>query len=270
MDKIKELSKPLPKEDIELRVGSVFSNGFTLLLYKTARADVKRLNEVFGVAWSCSYAYDENKNLTASISVTDENGKIYTRTDVGVPSDFEKEKGLYSDAFKRAGFKWGIGIELYNSPFIYIKWNIQNKKPIDFHPMYLKITDYKVENGKIFLTITYKDEVIYSNIVKKITKKSTAKAKVETKKEEQVKKEEVKPVSKPVTETVSDPIGKDSKYYNEILKFVDDNKLNTTLVRNVIKSHGYERLAQVPESKMKRVLMSLKVRVEGDKNENNK
>ena len=41
-----------------------------------------------------------------------------------------KEKGEASDSFKRAGFKWGIGRELYTSPFIYIsadKCNIQEK-----------------------------------------------------------------------------------------------------------------------------------------------
>ena len=32
----------------------------------------------------------------------------------------EKEKGLASDSFKRAGFNWGIGRELYTAPFIYI------------------------------------------------------------------------------------------------------------------------------------------------------
>ena len=44
-----------------------------------------------------------------------------SKQDCGVESTFgDKEKGEASDAFKRAGFKWGIGVELYTSPFIWI------------------------------------------------------------------------------------------------------------------------------------------------------
>ena len=42
------------------------------------------------------------------------------RWDCGTESNTEAEKGQASDAFKRAGFKWGIGVELYTAPFI---WN---------------------------------------------------------------------------------------------------------------------------------------------------
>ena len=42
------------------------------------------------------------------------------KEDCGTESFTEKEKGEASDAFKRAGFRWGIGIELYNSPRIMI------------------------------------------------------------------------------------------------------------------------------------------------------
>ena len=41
------------------------------------------------------------------------------RWDCGVESNTEQEKGQASDCFKRAGFKWGIGIELYTAPFIW-------------------------------------------------------------------------------------------------------------------------------------------------------
>ena len=34
--------------------------------------------------------------------------------------DVEKEKGQASDSFKRAGFNWGIGRELYTAPFIWV------------------------------------------------------------------------------------------------------------------------------------------------------
>ena len=41
------------------------------------------------------------------------------RWDCGTESNTEQEKGQASDCFKRAGFKWGIGVELYTAPFIW-------------------------------------------------------------------------------------------------------------------------------------------------------
>jgi hypothetical protein len=40
--------------------------------------------------------------------------------DAGTESNTEAEKGRASDAFKRAGFKHGIGRELYSSPRVFI------------------------------------------------------------------------------------------------------------------------------------------------------
>ena len=42
------------------------------------------------------------------------------RWDCGTESKTEAQKGEASDCFKRAGFKWGIGIELYSAPFIWV------------------------------------------------------------------------------------------------------------------------------------------------------
>ena len=47
-------------------------------------------------------------------------GQWVSKQDCGVPSNTQGEKGEASDAFKRAGFSWGIGRELYDSPFIWI------------------------------------------------------------------------------------------------------------------------------------------------------
>lgn len=130
MEQIKKLTAPLKDEDIEFRVGNVsVGKGFSVLAYKTARTDVNRLNDVFGLNWSNRYFYDDNKLLCCEISVFD-GEKWISRTDVGTESFTEKEKGSYSDAFKRAGFKWGIGIELYKFPFIWIPHtNFDNKTP---------------------------------------------------------------------------------------------------------------------------------------------
>ncbi|MBO7273338.1 MAG: hypothetical protein J6V22_00635, partial [Clostridia bacterium] len=52
----------------------------------------------------------------------------------GTESNTEAQKGEASDSFKRACFNWGIGRELYTSPFIWIpadKCNIKNGKCYD-------------------------------------------------------------------------------------------------------------------------------------------
>ena len=56
------------------------------------------------------------------------------KDDAGVESSTDAEKGNASDARKRSGFAWGIGRELYTSPFIWIpaeQCNISNGKCYD-------------------------------------------------------------------------------------------------------------------------------------------
>lgn len=111
----------LTKEDIECRIQSVNDKGAVLLLYKTARADMRILDEVFGAMnWQRQHEV-VNGNLFCTISIYDpDKGQWVSKQDCGVPSNTQGEKGEASDAFKRAGFSWGIGRELYDSPFIWI------------------------------------------------------------------------------------------------------------------------------------------------------
>lgn len=123
--KVLALQVPLTADDIDMRINTITEyKGFSLLLYKTSRADVKRLNKVFGTHWKNDFHYDEKGNLHCTISIYDEQNNIWIpRDDVGTESYAEKEKGSHSDAFKRSGFRWGIGIELYDVGFIWIKWS---------------------------------------------------------------------------------------------------------------------------------------------------
>lgn len=111
----------LTKEDIECRIQSVSDKGAVLLLYKTARADMRILDEVVGsMNWQRHHEV-VNGNLFCTISIYDpDKGQWVSKQDCGVPSNTQGEKGEASDAFKRAGFSWGIGRELYDSPFIWI------------------------------------------------------------------------------------------------------------------------------------------------------
>ena len=109
----------LKPNEIDVRVGSINEKGATLLLYKDARVDMNILDES-GLKWKRSHELI-NGNLFCTISIWDEDLKDWiSRQDVGVESQSEKEKGQASDAFKRAGFNFGIGRELYTAPFTWI------------------------------------------------------------------------------------------------------------------------------------------------------
>lgn len=126
--------RTLKAGEIECRVGSVLQGkGVSLLLYKDARVDMRLLDEVVGAMnWERSHELI-NGNLFCSVTITTPDGRRVTKQDVGVESYTEKEKGQASDAFKRACFNWGIGRELYTSPFIWInlddsEWRDADKK----------------------------------------------------------------------------------------------------------------------------------------------
>lgn len=115
----------LRPNEIDVRIGTINEKGATLLLYKDARVDMNILDES-GIKWKRSHELI-NGNLFCTISIWDEEIKDWiSRQDVGVESNTEKEKGQASDAFKRAGFNFGIGRELYSAPFTWISASSYN------------------------------------------------------------------------------------------------------------------------------------------------
>jgi hypothetical protein len=111
--------KPLGAEDIECRIAQTKPNGASILLYKTARTDANQLDDVVGVAnWQNDYKVIDG-TLFCGIGIRAEGGWVW-KWDAGSESNVAKDKGEASDAFKRAGFRFGIGRELYTSPFIWI------------------------------------------------------------------------------------------------------------------------------------------------------
>lgn len=111
--------RELTADEIEVRVQQTKQNGSILLLYKTARTDANILAES-GVKWTNDYKTINNV-LFGGIGIYDDELKDFIwKWDCGVESNTEKQKGEASDAFKRAGFKWGIGIELYSCPFLWV------------------------------------------------------------------------------------------------------------------------------------------------------
>ena len=117
----------LKASEIDCRIQSIGQNktgavGTTILLYKDARVDMNILDETVGAMnWQRGHSVIDG-NLYCTISIWDEVKQQWiSKSDVGTESNTEKEKGQASDSFKRAGFNWGIGRELYSAPFVYIQ-----------------------------------------------------------------------------------------------------------------------------------------------------
>ena len=133
---IKQLTKPLQADEIDFRIQSINKVGYaTILAYKDARADMKRLDEVFTpFGWQKKYDLI-NGNLFCSVGIYNTETKEWIwKQDVGTESMTEKEKGQASDAFKRACFNFGIGRELYEYPIIQVK---------------LKSDEFELKDGRV-------------------------------------------------------------------------------------------------------------------------
>lgn len=137
----------LTADEIVARVASYSAKGASLLLYKTARTDIALLNETVGpLNWKKSHEI-VNGFVTCTLSIWDDEKKEWiSKTDVGTEDNAAKDKdstaddqdkaddkkagkdansnlatkSKYSDSLKRAGFCWGLGIELYTAPFIWV------------------------------------------------------------------------------------------------------------------------------------------------------
>ena len=146
--------RDLRADEIECRVQSVKEKGLVLLLYKDARVDMNILDETVGASnWQNKF-YEHKGILFCSLGINTnyENPSAPDRwvwkDDAGSESNTEAEKGNASDARKRAGVAFGIGRELYTSPFIWIpadKCNIDKGKCFDK----FKVEKIRIENKVI-------------------------------------------------------------------------------------------------------------------------
>lgn len=139
----------LRADEIEVRPTDTKYGGATLLLYKDARTDRRILDETFGSEnWQCEF-YEVNGATFCRVGIWFEDKQRWIwKSDCGSESNIEKDKGLASDAFKRACFKWGLGVELYSIPRIKItcpdKWYYNDKMTMTF-----KVSRFKAEGEEI-------------------------------------------------------------------------------------------------------------------------
>ena len=175
MEKIRALTP----SDIEVRVGSVYNGGCTMLLYKNARVDMQILDEVFGPEnWQRDHK-EIKGTVYCGIGIYNEvSGNWVWKWDAGAESYTEKEKGEASDSFKRAGTNWGIGRELYTSPFIWLQVATKPKtngkgyelnNPKELRGIYVSDIQYDEKDGKRVITSVTLSQS--GNVIKTFTNK---------------------------------------------------------------------------------------------------
>jgi len=174
----------LRADEIDVRISQITNKGFSLLLYKDARCDMNILDETVGsMNWQRTHM---RENANCIVSIWDkEKQQWVSKEDTGTESNTEKEKGLASDSFKRACFNWGIGRELYTSPFIwvndtsYIKTNEKTGKSAVYERF--KVSMIETSQDKVITALEIKDskgKVVFST-VKKVEPKPKEKPKAE-------------------------------------------------------------------------------------------
>lgn len=227
--------RTLKADEIECRIAMVKQNGFQLLLYKTARTDRQLLTEKFGDLWQNDFKVIDGK-MYGGIGVYNPDLKEWVwRWDCGTESNTEAEKGQASDAFKRAGFKWGIGVELYTSPFIWINGDAKQ-----YRNFTVKEITYTENREVKDLTITdSKGTVLFST--KKIANKKKLDGEV------------------PTTKKVDDDLkAKLLSRYEKCLKYTEDKPEAVPSMLEAIASLAaeLEQVGCADEAKELRVIMS--------------
>ena len=123
------LSEPFPVEYIEWRIGATrdpyeseikegkAKQGERMgkpLCYVNARAVMDRLDTVCGPdGWQCNYTPAPGNAIICNIGVLIAGDWLWKADGAGA-TDVEGEKGMMSDALKRAAVRWGVGRYLYD------------------------------------------------------------------------------------------------------------------------------------------------------------
>jgi hypothetical protein len=128
-DLFTRLAAPFHPDDIEWRAGATNADKSKALAlaYITSRAVMDRLDEIIGPEnWRDEYAPGPDGGVICGLSLRIQEEWI-CKWDGAENTDFEPVKGGLSDAFKRAGYKWGIGRYLYKLESVWVPCEMHGK-----------------------------------------------------------------------------------------------------------------------------------------------
>lgn len=119
------LRRPFTVNAVKWKVQTAFDDGGLIVAYIDARLVADRLNLVCPSLWQDEY-HERPGGMLCEITMTESRwdsdltdiSRTITRRDFG---EGYKGKGLYSDAFKRAAVKFGVGVSLYAIPAISLR-----------------------------------------------------------------------------------------------------------------------------------------------------
>jgi hypothetical protein len=115
------LAAPFPPEIVEWRIGATTTDKARgmALAYIDARDVQDRLDQVCGIFWQVKHHYCGGEKLACDIGIKIGEEWLW-RGDGAGSTDVEAEKGAFSDSFKRAAVRWGVGRYLYDlaSPWV--------------------------------------------------------------------------------------------------------------------------------------------------------
>lgn len=232
--------RDLRADEIDVRIATIKESGLSLLLYKDARVDQDILDETIGAMnWQREHLRD-NANCKVGIWDTDKKQWIW-KEDTGTESNTEKEKGLASDSFKRACFNWGIGRELYTSPFIWITKQECNIEKNDKGKYECKdnfiVSKIEIENKKI-VGLQIKNQKTHRVVF------DTAKEKKETYDD--------------LNEKLEQDLG-EQKIKSTQEKAIRDlaNKVDKDHVIATMKDFGYEKFAEIKQKDYMNIVKNL-------------
>lgn len=122
---INECRRPFPADLVLSRVQVTSANSALVVYYIDARHVSERLNQLIPGHWSDAYetiAIGEQHGVQCTLfaTVDDHTARV---CDIGTKQandDMGGLKAMYSDAFKRAAVKFGIGVSLYAQPTTWV------------------------------------------------------------------------------------------------------------------------------------------------------
>jgi hypothetical protein len=124
-DFIAECRRPFPADAVLSRVQVTTATSALVVYYIDARHVSERLNQLIPGHWSDSYTTTEvgdqhGIQCTLFATVGEHTARV---CDIGTKQandDMGGLKAMYSDAFKRAAVKFGIGVSLYAQPTTWV------------------------------------------------------------------------------------------------------------------------------------------------------
>lgn len=133
------LCAPFPVDFIEWRVGTTNKKwrkeGEPLrgipLCYIDARTVMDRLDSICGPdGWQCNYTAGVNSSIVCNLGIRMPDGAWLWKADGAGATDMEGDKGMLSDALKRAAVRWGVGRYLYELKVSRIELEMRGETPV--------------------------------------------------------------------------------------------------------------------------------------------